>query len=65
MQNFVWMDRRVPNRHEHLLMVSLGGPQVAVAVAKTAIDEGVAQIEEPEDLEQYLAARMWKPVYDA
>lgn len=37
--------------------------QVAAAVAQTAIDEGVAQIEAPADLEEYLAARMWKPVY--
>jgi len=35
--------------------------QVAVAVGHSAIKDGVAQIEEPEDMEEYLRARMWSP----
>lgn len=37
--------------------------KVAAAVAHTAIEEGIAQIEPPEDMEKYLAQRMWKPTY--
>ena len=30
-------------------------------MAHAAIKDGVAQIDEPEDMEEYLAARMWNP----
>lgn len=30
-------------------------------MAHTAIKDGVARIEEPEDMELYLSARMWNP----
>jgi malic enzyme len=35
--------------------------KVATAVAEEAFEEGVAQIEKPDDLEAYLADRMWLP----
>ncbi len=33
--------------------------QVATAVGNAAIKDGVAQIEAPDDLEAYMADRMW------
>ena len=33
--------------------------QVATAVGGAAIQDGVAQIEKPDDLEAYMADRMW------
>ena len=34
-------------------------PQVATAVGEAAFKDGVAQIERPDDLEAYMADRMW------
>lgn len=35
--------------------------QVATAVAKEALESGVAEIEAPADLEKYIRERMWEP----
>jgi len=37
--------------------------RVAVGVAKTAFEQKVATIEEPGDLERFLADNMWSPQY--
>ena len=35
--------------------------QVATAVAKEALESGVARMEAPADLEKYIRDRMWLP----
>lgn len=47
--------------HMLLHVNTLHAMQVATAVAEEAFEEGVAQIEKPDDLEAYLADRMWLP----